>query len=196
MILANVGQAVPLTLILEDGDAAKFPQALVYLSGANTPLSTVNLVGISSGYYAGSFTVPSSDKFIVVYTVYTDGTYATVDVTHGKSEDLIVSDAGANVVEAQLNVSYDDTLQILRAAAWMDRSGQTVSSPAAATITVKDELDNVLFTQLSTTPFPDGVFFFQQPNVALLDNRIYYVEVHVTDAIGSATTIQTFTTVG
>ncbi len=199
-ILAQPGQTVPLPLVLEDGNTTRFPQAKVYDGiGSAIPLATVNLVHTDGGYYFGSWLVPSAARFTVVYTVYSDSGHTTLDSAYGKDEDNVVSDqpssAAGESVEAQLNVAYDDSALIFRATSWLDRAGATSSSSTTSTITVRDQANTLLFTLTSTTPYPNGVFFFQQTAVALLDNRLYLVEVSVTDTFGSASTIQTFSTV-
>lgn len=196
-ILVSVGEAAPLTLVLEDGDTAKFPQAKVFdEAGGVTPLFTVNMGHVAEGYYFGTFTVPSAAKFNAVYTVFTNAARTILDPGHGKSQDVFVGD-GATVsenAEAQLNIAFDDTTGLFSAAAHIDRDGQTILSPTSATITVFDQTHTQIFTD-TTTSSTNGVFIFTKASVVLTDNRVGYVKVAVTDSTGTATTIQSFTTV-
>jgi len=200
-IISQSGEAIPLALVLEDGDSSKYPQAVIYdRSGTSIPISTINLVFVADGYYYGSFVVPSSSKYEVVYKVFLDSARTMLDPDHYLSQDLIISDqsgsASSGADEAQLNVSYDDDTRTFGAMAWMDRNGQTVVSPTSATIWVRDQNDVLLLTQSSTTPYPNGIFLFQKVPFTLIDNRIYHVDVTVTDSLGTVTTVQTFTTIG
>lgn len=195
-ILTAEGQVVPLRLILVSGAEDKYPQARVYDDdGTPTPLDTIDLDHIDQGYYFGEFTVPEQGKFTVVYTVYEDADHETVSPENGQAEDLIIADFTATEqAEAQLNVSYDDSTQVFRAACWLDRKGGTITNPTEATITLKYQDDSTIFTESSTSPFANGIFFFQESGVALLDNKLYYVEVVLEDDLGSVSTIQTFST--
>lgn len=204
-ILAQLGETVPLVLVLEDGNTSKFPQAKIYDgTGTAVPITSITLVHKDSGYYYGSYLVPGIAKFTVVYTVFDDIAHTLPSVAYSKADDYIVSNMTAPSVtsivsalaEAQLIVSYEDTNLIFRSACWMDRGGATVTTPFVATIHVRDQNNTLLFTQTSLAPFPNGVFYFQQGSVQLPDNRIFYVEVSVTDGLGTVQTIQTFTTVG
>jgi len=202
-IIARQGEAIPLSLILADGVSSKYPRAVIYdRVGSSTPIASIDLIFVADGYYYGSFAIPAASKYNVVYKVYLDAPRTILDPNYGFAQDLIVSDTldpsviASMLAEAQLNVSYEDDPQIFRAAAWMDRGGRTVVAPMSCTIRVHDETNATMFTASSTTPYPDGIFFFQQNPLALQDNRLYYVEVTVVDSLGSVTTVQTFTTIG
>jgi hypothetical protein len=205
-IFAQTGESVPLAVVLEDGNTSKYLQAKVFDElGSPTPIASVDLTHLSGGYYYGAYTVLSTGKYIVVYTVYEDLARTIPSVVYGRSDDLIVADIHipssqeiANMfVEAQFNISYEDTTQLIRAAVWMDRAGQTVTNPVACSFTLRDSNDVVLLTMSSNTPLSTGLFYFQSTTpVFLADNRVYFVEVSVTDSSTTASTVQTFTTVG
>jgi hypothetical protein len=201
-ILARVGEAVPLVLVLEDCDTTKFPQAQIFDDvGTVAPIATANLTHVASGYYFASYTVASANKFTINYTVYDDAARTIVSTTHGKTQELLHSDVPedpatilSELAEAQLNCAYDDDLLILRAAAWMDRGGQTVTSPTSATITVRDQAHG-LITSDTTTSSTNGVFIFEASSISLDDNKVGYVQVSITDAQGTASTVQSFATI-
>jgi hypothetical protein len=205
-ILAQAGESVPFSLVIEDGNSSKYPQARVFDElGSPTPIASVNLTHLLDGYYYGSYTVPLAGKYIVVYTVYDDVGRTIPSPVYGRVDDLIVADIVvpssqeiANMfVEAQFNLSYEDASQLVRSAVWMDRAGQTVADPVSASFVLRDSNDVVLLTMTSSVPFPSGVFYFQSTvPIFLADNRVYYVEVSVTDPLTTASTVQTFTTVG
>ncbi len=202
-LLAQPGDVVPLRLILLEEDVDLYPRARIYDSaGSAVPLATIDLVHKDGGYYFGTYTVPSSSKFTVRYTTYDDSGHTT-STRYGQAEDMIIADQPASptqiaqaITSAQLNVAYDDTVLLFKAAVWMDRGGNTVTTATTATITVRDALDTLLFTATSTTPYTNSVFIFGQPNVVLFDDRIYIVEVSITDLVGTTSTVQTFATVG
>lgn len=197
-IITQSGEAVPLALILEDGNTSKFPQAKVYDAvGSAVPVSTVDLTHLTLGYYYASYVVPSASKFTVVYTVFDDVGRTVISPAYTRAQDILIADIpeAAPLTEAHLNVAYNDNTQLFTAAIWMDRNGATVVSPTSSTIVLRDQSGAIVFTLSSSTPLSNGVFLFQQPSVSLVDINIYYVAVTVVDAVGTVTTNQTFTTV-
>jgi hypothetical protein len=198
-IPVKIGESAPLVLVLPDGDATKYPRAYVYdAAGGAAPLATVDLAHVVEGYYFGTWTVPSANKFVIRYKTFSDAGRTTESVLHGQVDELLVGDlssiVGGGIAEAQLNIAFDDTGMIFRAAAWMDRDGQTVTTPTGCTITVHRQDHTVIFTD-TTASHTNGVFIFEQASVVLADNKVGYVRVEVTDGTGTARTVQSFSTV-
>ena len=202
LIPARVGEAAPLVLVLEDSNASKFPEAEIFDDvGTVTPIATIPLANISKGFYFGTWTVTAADKFVVVYTVYEDAGRTVLSLVNGAADDLISADVPedpdtivAALAEAQLNIAFDCVGNIFRAAGWMDRGGQTVTNPTTATIEVRRDDHSLLFTQ-TTASSTNGVFVFVETGVVLVDDRVHYVEVTVTDPLGTVSTVQSFSTV-
>jgi hypothetical protein len=123
-ILAAQGETVPLTLVLEDGNAALFPEAKVY-NEVGTLVGTVTLVHVSGGLYRGTFAVPTAEKFSVVYTVFVDALRTIPSSVYGRAKDVIVADAPAS------------SASLLSAAVWDEaRSGHAVPGSFAEALRV------------------------------------------------------------
>jgi hypothetical protein len=109
--------------------------------------------------------------------------------------DSLAADIGAisGASATHLNVAYDSTTTTINFQAWLERSGASVTSPTATTITWYDTDSTVLFTVTETdaiaTQDPDagGVYWFTRVQ-ALADDVVYYVDVSITDATGTVVT--------
>lgn len=202
MILSRSGQIVSLGLVLADGAINRFPQARIFDAiGTPTPLAVLNMAHIADGFYRVGYIVPTDDLFHVHFTVYDDVAHTTVSNRYARADEIIQANLPedpptllSSLAEAQLNVAYDEDSQIFRAAAWMDRGGTSVLAPTTAVLNVWSQAHVLLFTQSSNTP-TNGVFIFQRSNSTFLDNQVVYVEVTVTDSLGTVRTIQSLSTV-
>jgi len=99
--------------------------------------------------------------------------------------------------EAQMNASYDEGSSTLFLEVWLDRDGDSI--PAAELVSasvVLYEHDNPtpVFSGSSSTVKSDGRISFQT-TLSLNADRPYNATVTATDARGSVTTYQAFTTV-
>jgi hypothetical protein len=83
-----VGAAVPISLLLADGDAGKFPRAFVYdQSGAL--LITIDLTHSANGLYvpASVYSMPDRIFITVVFIVYDDALFAVESTKYNRVSD-------------------------------------------------------------------------------------------------------------
>lgn len=100
-----VGQTVKLDILVTEGGAGLFPQA-VLLDGSNTPIagSPLDLVSVSGDLYSGTFVMPDTSKVTAVTTVYTDSGHTTPDTNYDQSMDEFISLVG-NVADLAARVT-------------------------------------------------------------------------------------------
>lgn len=80
------GDAVPLTLQLEDGDVTKFPQAEVR-DPTGSLLTTLDLSHVGSGNYTNSsLTMPDEDWITITYIVYNEVGHTTESASHLRAQ--------------------------------------------------------------------------------------------------------------
>ncbi len=88
------GSDLPITLLLEDGNTGKFPQAEVR-NEAGTLLTTLNLSHVASGLYTNTtYQMPDEDWVVVTYIVYDDAGHTTESLLHLRAQDVFSRDRG------------------------------------------------------------------------------------------------------
>lgn len=112
-ILANVGETVPITLVLEDGNTAQFPQAEIYDEAGSATPTTVNLTHVANGYYRGTYAVTTAEKQTIVFVVYSDAGHTTESSVYSRTTDILVSDAIWDAPRAGVAGSFGEALQAL-----------------------------------------------------------------------------------
>lgn len=159
----------------------------IYKDGVVNPLSsTISEIG-SSGEYKISFLPDSVGSWKATVFVSYDrswwGVDATVSVNH--------------LSEAQINISFDDSVPRMYMEVWLDRGGQPVDQDdlISCEVIATDMAGLVLFTETSSTPKVDDHFSLQY-DLGLTDARPYALRVTVVDSLGSVTSIHGFSTVG
>lgn len=94
------GNAVPVTLQLEDGSPGLFPQGEVRNS-LGTLLSTLDLSHVASGIYTNTtLTMPAEDWISITYIVYTDSGHTTESVNHLRADDVFIREGALEAVIA------------------------------------------------------------------------------------------------
>lgn len=87
-MLLDVGDAIPITLQLEDGDGSMFPRARLYRPDG-TVFATVDLDHVGDGYYDNlSQTFPALDFLVAVHIVYSDAGHTVESIAHGRSLEV------------------------------------------------------------------------------------------------------------
>ncbi len=112
-ILANVGETVPITLVLEDGNTAQFPQAEIYDEAGGATPTTVSLTHVANGYYRGTYSVTSAEKQTIVFIVYSDAGHTTESSVYTRSTDVLISDAIWDAQRAGVSGSFGEAVQAL-----------------------------------------------------------------------------------
>jgi len=92
-ILAQSTEPVPLVLRFSPATAGLYPQALLY-DESWALLDTVDLSDVGTGaLYTASWTVPSSDKFIIDFRVFGDAGHSDdISDRYELTADLIIAD--------------------------------------------------------------------------------------------------------
>jgi len=91
MSRAKLSSIRSLQLLTSDGVAGLYPQAEIYLSGASSPITTLDLTDLGNGRYAVDYTFPTIGQHFVKYIVYSDSEHTTKDTTYSEElEDILV----------------------------------------------------------------------------------------------------------
>lgn len=86
---ATVGTAVPLVLLLSDGNESQYPQAEVYAEGGTTPVATLDLPHKAQGRYEDDWTPSSTGVYSVIYIVYSDSGHTTENTSYSREADQV-----------------------------------------------------------------------------------------------------------
>lgn len=86
----KLGDSLPLTLQLFDGDETKHPRAFVQAAdGVDVPGSPVALTSRGGGFYSNfSVAMPSASFVTVRYKVYDDPSFATLSSVHSDAVEV------------------------------------------------------------------------------------------------------------
>ena len=89
---AKVGEALPLVMILEDGNELQYPQAEIYAPGGTTPVATIDLPHQVKGRYEGNWTPTSVGPFAAHFFVYADAGHSIENIVYVRAvEQIFVS---------------------------------------------------------------------------------------------------------
>jgi hypothetical protein len=98
---AKVGEAVPLVMILEDGNENQYPQAEIYEAGATVPLATIDLDHKVKGRYEGTWTATSVGAFSAQFFVYSDAGHTIENIVYVRAvEQVFVTDSDVDDLAA------------------------------------------------------------------------------------------------
>jgi len=89
-ILVDLGDPLPLELLLTDGNVGKFPQAIVrdVSTGATVVGSPFSLTHLGEGLYRNvAFTPTSVGKFRAVFIIYNESGHTTESIEYPRSTD-------------------------------------------------------------------------------------------------------------
>jgi hypothetical protein len=120
------GTALPLALLLTDGDPSKYPRVELY-TPTGTSLGVVDLIHRNHGLYTPSgTTVMTTDAYVVgVYITYDDAGHTVESAAHLRSSEIYVQ---ARYVELTDVVDGAVTVQTALARANAMASGKIVKS--------------------------------------------------------------------
>lgn len=167
--------ATTLSLLLEDGNATKFPQATVY-DDAGSALSTEDLSHVAQGHYTAPYTFTILGDFFVVFVVYDDGAHTTESPRFFRSEDRVrVTEVEPKIddihtlVESNLDQKVSDlnTYQVRQSwtrnspnmigTVWLEKNGQRISLVAGDSLTLTAKVGTTAaFSGVSVAPNVDG----------------------------------------
>lgn len=100
---ATVGTAVPLAMILEDGNVAQFPQAEIYAAGGTLPLSVLDLVHKAQGRYEASWTPPLVGVYAAIFIVYSDAAHTIENIVYTREiEQIFATSASMDDLAAMI----------------------------------------------------------------------------------------------
>lgn len=100
------GETVRLSVLLEDGESTRYPQAYIYQSGVK--INTIDLPHVENGLYEQTWVPPDSDQFNVIYQVYIDPSHTLQDNAYGvgleqwKALDLMTNPIVNDVLTAKI----------------------------------------------------------------------------------------------
>jgi hypothetical protein len=100
-----------------------------------------------------------------------------------------------DISDTHLNISYNNELDIIYFDAWLERSGQFISSGlVSCVITLYNNEGTELVSLNSISPLPNGHFSLST-SISTFENTPYSVIVVITDTMGEVTTSQSFAAV-
>jgi len=92
-VIGKASEIIPLQLQVNPRAPLVFPRAKVFDESGVAPISVVVLSHVEDGLYRGAFLVPSPDKFLVSFEVFSDaGHTAEITDDFDVSTDLVVAD--------------------------------------------------------------------------------------------------------
>lgn len=92
---ATVGTPVSLAVILEDGNAAMFPQAEIYAAGSSAPLAVLDLPHKARGRYEANWTPPSPGVFAAIFITYSDAGHTVESIVYTREIEQIFATANS-----------------------------------------------------------------------------------------------------
>jgi len=100
---ATVGTAVPIVMILDDGNTTQFPQAEVYAAGGTVPLTTLDLLHKARGRYEASYTPSTVGVLSTVFIVYSDSGHTIENISYTREvEQIFVTQSGIDDLASTL----------------------------------------------------------------------------------------------
>jgi len=177
----QVGDNLPLTLQLEDGDTGMYPQCELY-NPSGTLITTRDLSHVANGLYVDDgYAMPSLDYVVGVYIVYTDSGHTTESPDHMRATDLFVASTVAEEMSAAgytaARAGYLDELAAANMPADLD-----------AVLADTDAIDSRLPTDPADESLQQAAHAQTQADIAALNN-LSQADVQ------SALTAQGYTTV-
>lgn len=93
-VIGIATETVPIVLQLDDFATGLYPRAFIQEEdGTVGPLDTVDLDHVNEGLYLGQYQIPTADKFVIRYKVYTDASRTTEsDDYEAAAPGLIIAD--------------------------------------------------------------------------------------------------------
>ena len=178
MLQIQLGESIRLPLLLEDGDATKYPKVYIYdENGANVGIFA--LVHIEHGLYLSDLWTPSATGiYHAVFIVYEDAAGTVVSSYSRTLETILVT--YAEVVETcGLSCAYDEQLDKLYINVWLERGGQTVSNVSTATVEFFNIDGTSKFVVTSNSPDAQGIFRMTKDAPQLATDRVYQVRITI-----------------
>lgn len=101
-IAIAVGETLPISLQIDDGNAGLFPQASLR-DDTGASLGTINLSHVAAGMYSGaSFAMPDTPWVSATYIVYTDAAHTIESTVYARSLDVFARDEAAGLTAQEV----------------------------------------------------------------------------------------------
>ena len=209
MNLFNLGETVPLNLLLEDGNTSQYPRAYVDKNGVAE--TTVDLTHIIRGRYNGNWTPATLGIYSVTYIVYSDAgrtienTNYTRDLERWRGFDLMVDSiwnellSGHTIVGSAGEVlgripavpagarervvqgyTFKQAQNLLEGLLWLEVDGQLDTSVTSASVDFRDSAGNLIFTLTDSGPDANGIFRVSRVNPGFTGDQIVYAVATIT----------------
>lgn len=112
--LLAVGEKAPIATVLEDGNTAQYPQAVIY-NPSGAVLATLDLSHIADGLYTNTYTMPDLELIEIVYIVYSDAAHTTENTKYGRDLDIFVLNNFSMDTIVEGTLTFKDTLRLVSA---------------------------------------------------------------------------------
>lgn len=112
--LLAVGEKAPIATVLEDGNVAQYPQAVIY-NPSGTVLATLDLSHVADGLYTNTYTMPNLELIEIVYIVYSDAAHTIENTKYGRDLDIFVLNNFSMDTIVEGGLTFKDTLRLVSA---------------------------------------------------------------------------------
>ena len=180
MLIATVGESIPLVLLTEDGNSSVYPRVFIFDS-SGLAVATLNLSHISLGYYQVNWTVPTDDRYTLIYLVYSDAGFTQINQDYSRSTEQVLGILGPvlNNGIVRQGFTLDVTTNTIYINTWLEINDQIIQSSISNGTTRIYDIDGNPLTALSAGVGPDtnGIFKFSiaSPGFAIGETGTYSI---------------------
>lgn len=194
LIETYAGVPTALAVTASDGKTDLYLKASVFNSSSPSPITSVNMVHQSLGFYRATVTLSTAGIYRAVYANYTDEARTIPDTTRDNDQDTILVNP---LDQPKVAVAYDQATDRLLVEVTISRNGTPM--PAAeltrAEIMVYDSDNHLIININDLAPDTLGVFRLTKTAPNLVPGHLYYVyAVVVTATAGTVTANKGFQT--
>ena len=86
---ATVGTAVPIVMVLEDGNEAQYPRADIYAAGGTVPLASLDMDHKVNGRYETSWTPTSAGTYAVHFITFSDDARTIENIVYTREAEQV-----------------------------------------------------------------------------------------------------------
>ena len=149
-----------IALFLEDGNADKFPRAVIY-NEAGTQIAVEDLSHVAEGHYTGTHAFSLNGNYFVVYTVYDDALRLVESFNYFKSQERYqVTDSGGDLndlVHYSVKQAWTRNPPNMLGTVWLEKNGVRVDLISGDALVVTAKVGTALaYTAASVSPNIDG----------------------------------------
>ena len=160
---------------------------IIIINGDSASSVDSNVIEIgSTGIYSFSFTPDNIGYWYILISFSNENWSDELFVFYVLNRD---------VSEAQLNISYNNALDIIYFDAWLERGGRLISDGLVSCLINVYDNEGVLLFSIDSSSALDNGHFDLSYSIANFDNIPHSIVISITDNIGVVTTSHSFTVI-